>query len=43
MLLFSGYVILQFVTSESEFSSVFYVYYFHDYFHHKYNTNFTSM
>ena len=29
MLLFSGYVTLQFVASESEFSSVFYGYYFH--------------
>ena len=44
MLLFSEYVTLQFVASESEseFSSVFYGYYFHVYFHHKYNTNFTN-
>ena len=42
MLLFSEYVTLQFVLSESEFPSVFYEYYFHVQFHHKYNTNFTS-
>ena len=40
MLLFSEYVTLQFVASESEFSSVFFGYYIHIQFHHKYNTNF---
>ena len=38
MLLFIEYVTLQ--LEASEFSSVFYGYYFHDLFHHKYYTNF---
>ena len=42
MLLFSEYVTLHFVASESEFSSIIYGYYIHVLFHHKYNTNFTS-